>query len=105
MGVRELYLNKHEVPYFNARRIVIVDQRCNVTIPNSIKMYFSAGSTRTSITHLPKVVLLEVTQVKTNKYNLYQMNKTFVQRRKRETKMNTNITLHDKIILKCGVGP
>jgi hypothetical protein len=51
------YLNKDEVPYLNACRIVIIDQRCSISVTNSVKMYFSARSARTSVTHLPEIVL------------------------------------------------
>jgi hypothetical protein len=53
------YLNKDKIPYFNACRIIIVNQHCCIAITNSIIMNFGTRSTRTSITHLPKIILFK----------------------------------------------
>ena len=49
-------LNEHIVPHFNHIRVVHVHEGSCVTPTNTIVVYFSTRSTRTSSTHLPKVI-------------------------------------------------
>lgn len=67
VGWGEGYLNKDKVPYLNACRVIIINQWCSITTTKPVVMYFSARSTRTSITHLPEIVLLKIQRIKLDK--------------------------------------
>lgn len=56
---QEGYLNKNEVPYLKARRVIIINQLCSITTTKPVIMYFSARSTRTSVAHLPEIILFK----------------------------------------------
>lgn len=50
-------LNKHKVPHFKDSRVIHVHKRSSITPTNPIIMNLTAWSTRSSFTHLPKIVL------------------------------------------------